>query len=48
MYAECDAVVRVLAWIKFKHPKKECRYNDVTPSQGDIFSEVSKTGIFLQ
>jgi hypothetical protein len=28
--------------------QKVCRYNNDTSSRGDIFSEVSKTGIFLQ
>jgi hypothetical protein len=28
--------------------QKACRNNDDTLSRGDIFSEVSKTGIFLQ
>jgi hypothetical protein len=32
----------------FRMAVKAYRYNNDTPSQGDIFSEVSKTGSFLQ
>jgi hypothetical protein len=39
---------RVLVRIKFKRPKKHVATTLTRAVSGDIFSEVSKTGIFLQ